>query len=78
MITMEINVLQFAQGAGYHRCKNLLLDDQTFKAILKLKIMERLRKHSATGTNPQANIPVEKATNVLMEVLQLIPAITQN
>ena len=78
MITMEINFLQFAQGTGYYRCQNLLLDNQTFKAILKLKIVERLRKYATPGPNLQENISAEEATNILMEILQLIPAITQN
>ena len=76
---MTLRLNQFAQGMGYYRCPNNLLQDETFKKVLKTKVESCLWRHTEWPTltkKAQEQMHDIDARELLMEVISCIREIT--
>ena len=81
MIVMTLGFNQFAQGMGYYRCPNNLLQDETFKKVLKPKVESCLWRHTEQTRTTLTKKAQEQthdigATELLMEIINCVREIT--
>ena len=76
---MTIRLSQFAQGMGYYRCPNNLLQDDIFKKVLKTRVEECMWKHTKHPTltkKAQEQEHDTDAMNLLMKIINCIHEVT--
>ena len=79
MVVMTICLSQFAQGMGYYRCPNILLQDDIFKKVLKTKVEESIWKHTKypmLTKKAQEQEHNTEATDLFMEIINRIREVT--
>ena len=80
-IYVSLRFNQFAQGMGYLRCPNPLLQDEQFKQILKLRVEECLWKQAqqpVPSLSTQDQVFDAGPTEILMKIVDRIRNTTAN